>query len=96
MTNPHTPGPWDIDGCTIVGNLDGLLPVDIAVTCNVAQTTETERKANAHLIACAPDLLAACLLLVAYHDNRTEDSIQLEHVVASARAAVGKATGKTP
>ena len=62
----HTPGPWRVGdaGATVFGPPQGLPPLRIASGC---------RKADARLIAAAPDLLAALSNILAYHDaGRTE------------------------
>ena len=65
----HTPGPWKTshelgDGISIVrqiGEGNNLLPVAIAVfTKNYNTENIVVAKANARLIAAAPDLLGAC------------------------------------
>ena len=62
----HTPGPWRIDEWgDIVAGLR-----DIAETAHIwndggDDTLPEMRRANARLIAAAPDLLAACTALVA-------------------------------
>lgn len=55
--------------------------------------TLKEVEANAALIAAAPELLEACNLFLAYHDNQTPDAVTLEHVEMSIRAAIAKAGG---
>ena len=52
----HTPGPWRIGDAanTIFGPPAGLPPVRVAELCRA-----DNRRANAALIAAAPDLLAA-------------------------------------
>lgn len=80
----HTPGPWEVQnmtvfnsGCMFVANCDGLGDVD---------RMEISR-ANARLIAAAPDLLAALKVLV---DN---GGIGPEQMFRDARAAIAKAEG---
>ncbi len=67
MTAKHTPGPW---GCASTGHEahdyrltkpnGDYLPVN--APCN----DHSEQRANARLIAAAPDLLAACLDLLPF------------------------------
>jgi hypothetical protein len=82
----HTPGPWHYAECQMgtpfvdtesVGDLlAAALPLD-------------EEKANAHLIAAAPDLLAACEMWV---NAETVSSTTQAHEMAS--RAIAKARGK--
>lgn len=82
MQSKHTPGPWTFDatlkGTTI--HVDGFDPEEATV---VARTNEgdlwdfvccmckTDRdKANARLIAAAPDLLVACKALIEHIDHQ--------------------------
>jgi hypothetical protein len=51
-----------------------------------------ETRANAHLIAAAPELLDACRQFVAAHE--ADDKAELANALASARAAIAKAEGK--
>ena len=59
----HTPGPWRVgrpgpNGCHTVGTRRGLMVAMVAHSINVPQQRE-QALADAHLIAAAPDLLAA-------------------------------------
>ena len=60
----HTPGPWTADEMatefTIYGG--GLMVADVHKD---VMELDDEMRANARLIAAAPDLLAACELMVA-------------------------------
>ncbi len=106
MTEP-TPGPWELtetdDGKTPELWISGLeIDSDSAPTgwpqqiCQMARLTkaEDEVRANAHLIAAAPDLLAAC-----EHAARSEHHPACEHThpskcschVEKARAAIARA-----
>jgi hypothetical protein len=49
----HTPGPWKLDGYTVMKGLD---------TIAVCPNGWSDDEANARLIAAAPDLLKACQL----------------------------------
>ena len=89
MNNKYTPGPWRIgtpppNGEQTVGTLNGLM---VAVATIGAEMEET--KANARLIAAAPELLEA---LQSVLDNCL-DSEGLCAAHAKARAAIAKATG---
>lgn len=87
----HTPGPWFYDGTSNVRS-NGPDSPNAAIAYDPrdhAHITEVTR-ANARLIAAAPDLLEACKMLL----NRCE----LEGVewidMTEARAAIAKAEGK--
>lgn len=89
MSTQYTPGPWRIgtpppNGEQTIGTLNGLM---VAVATTGAEMEET--KANARLIAAAPELLEA---LQSVLDNCL-DSEELCAAHAKARAAVAKATG---
>jgi len=89
MSTQHTPGPWQIgnfDPNTVFdcdGEKRGCSPIA------TMQGTAAERKANARLIAAAPDLLDALvkMLDVWEHGGTTP------YPIAEARAAIKKATG---
>ena len=89
MNDKHTPGPWKIgtpppNGEQTVGTDQGLM-VAVATTGAGVQT-----KANARLIAAAPDLLEALKGLMALSDHR----VDLRDAAKDARAAIAKATGE--
>lgn len=86
----HTPGPWEVQnmtvfnrGCMFVANCDGLGDVD---------RMEMSR-ANARLIAAAPDLLAALkeLLHMPEFDGTPEASLLRRDAKRAARAAIDRA-----
>ena len=52
----HTPGPWNIFDDEIVASWTDVHVADVALCDGM---NPTERQANRHLIAAAPDLLAA-------------------------------------
>lgn len=98
MSTKHTPGPWTMhprfdDGAEV----RALAPV---AWCGVASThgasssqviDAAEARANARLIAAAPDLLEACERLLRWAGwPHAEKDIEL------ARAAIAKAKGVTP
>ena len=91
----HTPGPWDVkvydDGAYIIA--DG--PVDDLSSCIIASRNAhpepTTGKANARLIAAAPELLKACELVSAWMIGKCagpySDSMLLEVVDNAIRKA---------
>lgn len=94
----HTPGPWVVrtidqslatvetqDGRYIIGNAGQLRADDW-------RTDHIERKANARLIAAAPELLEALVDVMFRHVPFENKSAY----AAKARAAIAKATGETP
>lgn len=96
MTNTkHTPGPWLVhDKSTLHMN-----DLTIASTLNYRIVTHHRNAAqkagedarNAHLIAAAPDLLAACRAAIA--DDTGWDVPMSKAVQDLLRAAIAKATG---
>lgn len=97
-TAKHTPGPWrtNKDGDRVLGK-EG--PVCDVIECkapvlNEPQSFHAERqKANARLIAAAPDLLAALRTLMAWVDENV-DYVEADPLLRVARAAIAKALGK--
>ena len=83
MSPQHTPAPWRIGdaGMTVFGPPNGNpSPETVAATRN---------RANARLIAAAPDLLDALRDLVAV----TEQTYDNRHELAAALDAIERATG---
>jgi len=104
MLSKHTPGPWYCGTFRPVGNRPGI-DIDAADSANIAlchyektEMTATETKANARLIASAPELLAALqAILNRYIDLAGSGDCgnwnpETEPQVIQARAAIAKAT----
>lgn len=95
----HTPGPWKIpsDGPCSVDDQDGRW---IAVTGCPGRDAEAN-KANARLIAAAPEMLKVLLRLVAPFDGAKGAGMDMpkatiadgSDMLANIRAAIAKATG---
>lgn len=79
MTNKHTPGPWALNGNYIGSETAGNIGYSFG-----------DNVANAHLLAAAPELLAALKAVlehnIAHHNHMTH---------AAARAAIAKAEGRS-
>lgn len=93
MTTPHTPGPWkvDEDAPVIVSAQDGT---DIAIASGRAERG-TVQEANARLIAAAPEMLAALVILVRDFDSAVDHAPEYSAIADHARAAIAKARGET-
>lgn len=93
MSATHTPGPWSTIGqheVAVCAKLDGFVaPICSAVEVG-GRRTHDEAKANARLIAAAPELLAALQLLY----DTGADSTMFDWARSQARAAINKALGK--
>jgi len=93
MNTKHTPGPW-YEAKT--GNTQGLV-VDEQTGANVAVVYD---KANARLIAAAPELLETLKTIVADYEERMELYPEANgqpnriHVMKLGRAAISKAERK--
>jgi len=86
----HTPGPWRVGGNSWFVN---QIPIEPAIGC--AYGAGYEVKANARLIAAAPELLEA-LQILAEHDFGVNGwTPLLESAAIKARAAIRKATGES-
>ena len=92
----HTPGPWSIHdrAKTAVVDSSGIVVAACGSHSNNlrdAGELEAEQQANAHLIAAAPELLAALQHL---RDAFIGTSIEVQaDAMRNARAAIAKATG---
>lgn len=91
----HTPGPWTVGR---INHVDGEI-VDSAggAICFRTYGSDGEAKANANLIAAAPDLLAACRdadeALCGATWVKGADKRGLKYASEKIRAAIAKATG---
>lgn len=104
MSAEHTPGPWLTKHRA---GSDGMYRTEVysaehggIATCDWTPkhcgngVTESYREANARLIACAPDLLAALTALASIDDGDEPAFWKHEAVFNAAWAAIEKATGE--
>lgn len=88
----HTPGPWKVDGADITDSRG------TPVALRYADAGAVEADMNGHLIASAPELLAACLPLAEWLGHFRDTGEQLGNLdmrhVDTLRAAIAKATGR--
>lgn len=85
----HTPGPWWVDdnGCVAAGHGDTYETIAIMHDWQ----GDSEREANARLIAAAPELLEALrAVLDEIDENECGQSLSVR--IGKARAAIAKAT----
>ena len=87
----HTPGPWNISGGQIVAGAQEICTIERTIIANGSP------RANARLLAAAPDLLEAALELLGnlYDAGEGTDEETGEDFadVAALQAAVDKAIG---
>lgn len=76
MKSTHTPGPWEIYGCTLYA---GTYPVARTWDSEYSGLPEPEREANARLIAAAPELLAIIRALLPHAQNEWTRLDDLAH-----------------
>lgn len=92
MSGKHTPGPWTLDGCVSLGNLDVIYASGriTMMDCENDEVDDDTLLANARLIAAAPDLLAALNQIIEL--ERRGGSSQSIRLVAA--AAIKQARGE--
>jgi hypothetical protein len=93
----HTPAPWAVDGTLHSGDLDVISADGRIAMIDDSRATgwnEPTIKANARLIAAAPDLLAALQMVEAIWSRDQTANIDPESPLAKVRAAIKKATGE--
>ncbi len=98
----HTPGPWKMSGANTVHGPDCIIA--FVGTCDeeVRKFSSERQNADAHLIAAAPELLAACEAALRSYDlaHEVECNLGPEDVcschVGMLRTAVAKAKGEKP
>lgn len=95
----HTPGPWNCsaDGAEVWPMTGDKSQVELARVvgpwCDSSWYGKDEALANGRLIAAAPDLLAACQLLVALEDSdASEADTRWKQARKDMRAAIALAT----
>ena len=91
----HTPGPWTLSSVTCKSGRNKLaLSSSKARICDIS-VYEDEDRANARLIAAAPELYEACeILLKRFGKVSSIGTGGLYDIVDRARAAIVKATGE--
>jgi len=97
----YTPYPWTVDGTTAAKNLDVIGENGRVAMLDCDDIDADTLRANARLIASAPELLEALIALLnvesaALHGARTSaanDGLDVLYHFAAARAAIAKATG---
>jgi len=92
----HTPGPWSIHHEFNVFDENGRCVASCGGYSSNFRDVEPENRANAMLIAAAPDLLEACRALLAAHSGICEGDGDMgeDEDCARARAAIAKAEGR--
>ena len=102
MSAQHTPGPWVVDGEDVIERTGFLGGVYIAQNgngrvaeafCNCLVVEDEECRANARLIAAAPELLAALEDAESIFGPEEGEEHKAPHWAKRARAAIAKATG---
>ena len=95
MSTPkHTPGPWycTSENDSVTGQVS-TKPVGYGSYGDIALTFGDDAKANARLIAAAPDLLAALNEIASWGDGGVGPHMDEPGAACIARAAIAKATG---
>jgi len=97
LTTPkHTEGPWKMRPYTKAGETEYLIDTgDGWTTAKVNATIPDEDRANAALIAAAPDLLDALREIVDHAEHYGAAPISADLMFSRARAAISKAEGRT-
>lgn len=92
MKIEHTPGPWVVSGDYIQAEIEAEKEnYDEAWIC---QWGAYSNKANANLIAAAPDLIEALENLAEHVENKDGNFTMRAHFLKEAFAAINKARGK--
>jgi len=95
MSARHTPGPWEACKVGDYGDYDGQCLVVLGDDMRVAVTLGSDKtaKANARLIAAAPDLLEALQVMVKQF-TKVPSTYLDSKARGMAHAAIAKATGE--
>lgn len=93
-----TPGPWSIlpNGHCVAGPdpKHAEFGVSGVAMCGMARRTEAEARANARLIAAAPDLLQTLRSCVSVLRAAHMHKLTIPNLVAHAESVIAKATGE--
>lgn len=96
-TPKHTPGPWEALPYTGAGEYGSyaILPCDLRLRSINPDIAAVEQKADAELIAAAPEMLEALKEALSYHANtyaEWRDEAEM-NIYSNMKAAVDKAEG---
>lgn len=86
----HTGGQWTVSDTSIVS---GKYCIAVIEDDGEYVAPHRQQKANARLIAAAPNLLAACERMARASTNRGERIRSMNGAMVELRAAIAKATG---
>ena len=93
----HTPGPWEVEVGSAMLADNGVASLGRLRVVAVTPVLYENAQADAHLIAAAPELLAACRAMVSWNDFAADEDSGLESLyeeaIRRARAAIAKAEG---
>jgi hypothetical protein len=97
----HTPGPWSVGyrfGSKVATSIWQNNPPGDPVASVTELQPPSERTANAHLIAAAPDLLAACEAALAHLTDpaSTVTVSRYKALTEQLRVAIARAYGEGP
>ncbi|TIS78005.1 MAG: hypothetical protein E5W94_11455 [Mesorhizobium sp.] len=90
MTPKHTPGPWEAGSERGYAELNGVQirdRVGLVLAVAIGDVPELDSKANARLIAAAPELLAALKAVVRVADRNTDEFDLARAAIANAEDA---------
>ena len=92
MKTDHTKGPWRTEGFEnlVVNSAEGYT---MTLAAGGKDASLDELKANACLIAAAPELLAALKAIADYDEGSSEEGTYGSEVLERCRAAISKAEG---
>jgi hypothetical protein len=99
MESKHTPGPWEVRenitpseyGTVEVYKEDGNKWIASALGTHVGPRTKEEAKANAHLIAAAPDMFEVIKAIYEYYQKNNVKGYMHEELEAAYLKATGQA-----
>ena len=88
----HTPGPWMESSFEVWSPLNGKRFGKVVANLRRAEAPDDEARANARLIAAAPDLLEVAAMVLETIDGGGPIMTFQEAHIAQLRAAIAKAT----
>ena len=88
----HTPGPWMESSFEVWSPLNGKRFGKVVANLRRAEAPDDEARANARLIAAAPDLLEVATMVLETIDGGGPVVTFQEAHIAQLRAAIAKAT----